>query len=87
MVFSLRAGLLRANSLQTLVVDEVDACLAEEATRALLGEILSSADVSKSVRKATEPRQTVFVSATLPQVSFAHAQRHPFATTVPIAIL
>jgi len=49
-----------AGSLRTLVVDEVDAALSAPETRAALERVLAA-------RCGPEPRQTVFVSASLPQ--------------------
>ena len=73
----LRAGLLRLGTLRLLVVDEVDMCLADPATcstltRMLAGE-LALATPQQDARGGAGPppgsrrRQTLFVSATLPQ--------------------
>ena len=67
----LEAGLLRLDSLKLLVVDEVDACLADAATSARLQRMLSShlALPNVNARSAADARsrQTLFVSATVPQ--------------------
>ena len=74
----LRAKLLRLETLRFLVVDEVDACLADEQTAArlqtMLGGQLAIPDASpaaspggNSKRHVLSQRQTLFVSATLPQ--------------------
>jgi len=68
----LSCGRLQLGSLRTLVVDEVDAALSAPETRAALERVLAA-------RCGPEPRQTVFVSASLPQrnhfVKQAVAQR------------
>ena len=78
----LRAGLLRLSSLKLLVVDEVDACLTDDDTCFLLERMLGgqlalpAAAPPRRGRPAAAPlaeRQTLFVSATLPQRS--HFQR------------
>ena len=86
----LRARLLRLETLRLLVVDEVDACLAEESTSALLQRMLGgqlAIPMAQQLqlqqqqqqqrgggggsggerRHALSDRQTLFVSATLPQ--------------------
>jgi len=83
----LRARLLQLNKLRVLVVDEVDACLADRDTSAVLQRVLGglafrfsqlakeqvdprtgrrSREIQQAVQ-GREERQTVFVSATLPQ--------------------
>lgn len=78
----LRAKLLRLESLKMLVVDEVDACLTEERTSALLQRMLGGqlaiptsqpplrpASRGSTTRRSSPltARQTLFVSASLPQ--------------------
>lgn len=83
----LKARLLRLESLRMLVVDEVDACLADERTSALLQRMLggqlavptspppsraSAGRQATASRGSSSPspltaRQTLFVSASLPQ--------------------
>ena len=77
----IRARRLPTANLRLLVVDEVDACLAETRTRALLQDLLSGAlraDDGGALKRGVG-RQTLFVSATIPQRQhFAKscAQRH-----------
>lgn len=76
----LQARLMKLSSLRHLIIDEVDACLADTSssaalTRMLSGELAyraaaaaSSAAAERGVVQAPrQPRQTVFASATLPQ--------------------
>ena len=79
----LRSRLLRLDTLKLLVVDEVDACLADEQTSQLLERMLGGQlavgasqqhqrEHAEQVapqrrRQKLEGRQTLFVSATLPQ--------------------
>ena len=71
----LRAGLLKLGGLRMLVVDEVDECLASADTRAMLHDMLSTQLRVPSAPSAASggggggppQRQTLFVSATVPQ--------------------
>lgn len=74
----LRARLLRLETLRFLVVDEVDACLADEATSSMLQRMLGGQLAiplaqqqqelkARGASSAVAQRQTLFVSATLPQ--------------------
>ena len=71
----LRAGLLKLGGLRMLVVDEVDECLATADTRAMLNDMLSTQLRVPSAPSASgggggggpPQRQTLFVSATVPQ--------------------
>ena len=56
------SGRLRLDLLRVIIIDEFDACLLDTSTTKALQMILSS--------KLREPRQTVFVSATVPQHKF-----------------
>jgi len=60
----LEAGLLRIDSLKMLVVDEVDASLSSTITSKMLRNMLSS---HLRVGPRANSRQTLFVSATIPQ--------------------
>lgn len=64
------AGLLEPGSLQILVVDEVDACMADVDSRAAVERILCARTAGHA---GGGGRQTVFVSASLPQRN--HFQR------------
>mmetsp|Transcript_21136 Transcript_21136/g.68419 ORF Transcript_21136/g.68419 Transcript_21136/m.68419 type:complete len:442 (+) Transcript_21136:63-1388(+) len=64
------AGLLEPGSLQILVVDEVDACMADVDSRAAVERILCARTAGHA---GGGDRQTVFVSASLPQRN--HFQR------------
>lgn len=71
----LRAGLLRMGGLRMLVVDEVDECVSTDATRALLHGLLSTQlRVPQSTAAGAPVRQTLFVSATVPQRKYFASQ-------------
>lgn len=71
----LRAGLLRMGGLRMLVVDEVDECVSTDATRALLHGLLSTQlRVPQSAAAGAPVRQTLFVSATVPQRKYFASQ-------------
>lgn len=58
------AGLLHPRALKFLVVDEVDACMGDAGSRAAVERILSG---HAGLHETAPKRQTVFVSASLPQ--------------------
>ncbi len=66
----LRSERLSLGVLRTLVVDEVDACVADDDSRAQLHQLLTAKQLALAARTrsaAAPPRQTLFVGASLPQ--------------------
>eukprot|EP00427_Karlodinium_veneficum_P043737 CAMPEP_0169247586 /NCGR_PEP_ID=MMETSP1016-20121227/35366_1 /TAXON_ID=342587 /ORGANISM="Karlodinium micrum, Strain CCMP2283" /LENGTH=449 /DNA_ID=CAMNT_0009328281 /DNA_START=25 /DNA_END=1371 /DNA_ORIENTATION=- len=65
----LQNGVMALNNLKMLVVDEVDACLMKDETCLMLKSILSGSLSMRSLERS-QSRQTLFVSATVPQRSY-----------------
>ena len=84
-----RENLLQFNSLRTLVVDEVDACFSDSSVRPAVQRLLTEHSTGEpGSTRSIITRQTIFVSASLPQRQ--HFQRQSvqqrWSSTLPVLI-